>query len=83
MKDAGQPIPKTMEEFAAISKSFMKDTDNDRRIDKWGAVLNLKGGDGSIVWNFIHFLYMNKTDWFYGQFGGDRRNARIQCGFDR
>ena len=72
MNEAGQPIPKTFQEFEEVSKSFMKDTDGDGTIDKWGSVLNLKGGDWSIMNNLALFLFMNKTDWFYGQSGADQ-----------
>ena len=70
MKEAGQPVPDTFKEFEEVSKSFMKDTDGDGTLDAWGSVLNLKGGDWSIMNNLGLFLYMNKTDWFYGQSGG-------------
>ncbi len=71
MDDAGQPIPDTFEEFEKVSKSFMKDTDGDGKIDQWGSVLNLKGGDWSLMLNFALFMYMNNGDWFGGQIGAD------------
>jgi multiple sugar transport system substrate-binding protein len=71
MEDAGQPIPDTFKEFEKMSKSFMKDTDGNGSIDQWGSVLNLKGGDWSIMNNLALFMYMNKADWFAGQIGAD------------
>jgi len=72
MDEAKAPIPKTFDEFVKVSKSFMKDTDGDKRIDRWGSVLNLKGGDWSIMNNLALFMFMNKVDWYYGQVGADR-----------
>lgn len=72
MKEAGQPIPKTFDEFERVSKSFIKDSDKDGVVDKWGSVLNLKGGDWSIMNNLALFMFMNKTDFFWGQIAADR-----------
>jgi len=72
MDEAKAPIPKTFDEFEKVSKSFMKDTDGDKTIDRWGSVLNLKGGDWSIMNNLALFMFMNKVDWYYGQVGADR-----------
>jgi multiple sugar transport system substrate-binding protein len=71
MKDAGQPIPETFKEFEKMSKAFMKDTDGDGKVDQWGSVLNLKGGDWSISNNLSLFMFMNKADWFGGQISAD------------
>jgi multiple sugar transport system substrate-binding protein len=71
MKEAGQEVPDTFAEFEKMSRAFMKDTDGDGIIDEWGSVLNLKGGDWSLMLNMALFLYMNKCDFFGGQFGAD------------
>ncbi len=71
MDAAGQPIPKTFEEYEKVCKAFMKDTNNDGAFDQWGSVLNLKGGDWSTMNNLSLFLYMNKGDWYRGQDGAD------------
>jgi multiple sugar transport system substrate-binding protein len=73
MMDAAKaPIPKTFDEYEKVCKSFIKDTDGDGKPDQWGSVLNLKGGDWSIMNNLALFMYMNKVDWYYGQIAADR-----------
>lgn len=71
MNEAGQPVPETFKEFERVSKSFIEDTDGDGKNDKWGSVLNLKGGDWSIMNNTALFMYINETDFLGGQIGAD------------
>ncbi len=71
MDEAGQPVPTTFKEFEKVSKSFIKDVDGDGRNDQWGSVLNLKGGDWSIMNNTALFMYINNTDFLGGQIGAD------------
>ena len=68
--EAGVSVPKTWDEFITVSKKLQKDTNDDGKIERWGAVMPL-AKDDSICEDFLLLLYQQKGDWIRGVKGGD------------